>query len=74
MSSSDHPWTNGQTERVNQILEDVLRAYVSDKQFDWDIYLPLLEFAYNNRPHRGILVGRRYTHKHSILSFLTCGI
>ena len=51
MSSCDHPQTNGQTERVNQILEDMLCAYVSDKQSDWDTYLPLLEFAYNNRPH-----------------------
>ena len=48
MSSGDHPQTDGQTERVNQILEDMLRAYVSDKQSDWDTYLPLLEFAYNN--------------------------
>ena len=52
MSRGDHPQTDGQTERVNQILEDMLRAYVSDKQSDWDTYLPLLEFAYNNRPHR----------------------
>ena len=52
MSSGDHPQTDGQTERVNQILEDTLRAYVSDKQSNWDTYLPLLEFAYNNRPHR----------------------
>ncbi|MCO5612452.1 hypothetical protein L7F22_066719 [Adiantum nelumboides] len=52
MSSGDHPQTDGQTERVNQILEDMLRAYVSDRQTDWDTYLPLLEFAYNNRPHR----------------------
>ena len=52
MSSSDHPQTDGQTERVNQVLEDMLRAYVSDRQTDWDAYLPLLEFAYNNRPHK----------------------
>lgn len=52
MSSGDHPQTDGQTERVNQVLEDMLRAYVSDRQTDWDSYLPLLEFAYNNRPHK----------------------
>ncbi|KAH7435356.1 hypothetical protein KP509_06G061500 [Ceratopteris richardii] len=58
MSSGDHPQTDGQTERVNQILEDMLRAYVSmlrayvsERQTDWDSYLPLVEFAYNNRPH-----------------------
>ena len=48
MSSGDHPQTDGQTERVNQVLEDMLRAYVSDRQTHWDSYLPLLEFAYNN--------------------------
>ncbi|KAH7285734.1 hypothetical protein KP509_33G043200 [Ceratopteris richardii] len=54
MSSADHPQTDGQTERVNQILEDMLRAYVSQRQIDWDSYLPLVEFAYNNRPHKVI--------------------
>lgn len=52
MSSGDHPETDGQTERVNQVLEDMLRAYVSERQTDWDLYLPLLEFAYNKRPHK----------------------
>ena len=48
MSSGDHPQTDGQTERVNQVLEDMLRAYVSDRQSDWDSYLPLLEFSCNS--------------------------
>ncbi|KAH7427867.1 hypothetical protein KP509_10G064400 [Ceratopteris richardii] len=48
MSSGEHPQTDGQTERVNQILEDMLRAYVSEKQTDWDSFLPLVEFAYNS--------------------------
>ncbi|MCO5572540.1 hypothetical protein L7F22_026295 [Adiantum nelumboides] len=52
MSSGDHPETDGQTKRVNQILEDMLRAYVSDTQTDWDMHLFFLEFAYNNRPHK----------------------
>ena len=52
MSSGDHPQTDNKIERVNQILEDMLCAYVFDKQSDWDTYLPLLEFSYNNRPHR----------------------
>ena len=36
---------------VNQVLEDILRAYVSKKQTDWEDYLPILEFAYNITKH-----------------------
>ncbi|KAH7433568.1 hypothetical protein KP509_07G075500 [Ceratopteris richardii] len=52
MSSGDHPQTDSQTKRVNQILEDMLRAYVSERQTDRDSYFPLVEFSYNNRPHK----------------------
>ena len=30
----------------------MLRAYVSNTQTDWDMHFSLLEFAYNNRPHK----------------------
>ena len=43
MSSGDHPETDGQTERVNQTLEDMLRSYVSLRQHTWNKWLPLLE-------------------------------
>src|ERR1700722_11623194 len=43
-----HPQTDGQTKRVNQVLEDMLRAYVIDFQGSWEEHLPLVEFAYNN--------------------------
>ena len=43
-----HPQTNGQTERVNQVLEDMLRMYVMDKPTKWEDYLHLVEFSYNN--------------------------
>lgn len=43
-----HPQTDGQTERVNQILEDMLRACVLEFKGNWDGYLHLVEFAYNN--------------------------
>jgi transposase InsO family protein len=43
-----HPQTSGQTERVNQILEDMLRACVLEFPQKWDDYLPLAEFSYNN--------------------------
>ncbi|KAJ7565990.1 hypothetical protein O6H91_02G084000 [Diphasiastrum complanatum] len=51
MSTTDHPQTDGQTERVNQVLEDMLRAYVSKKQTNWEEYLSILEFAYNSTKH-----------------------
>jgi bacterioferritin (cytochrome b1) len=47
-SSAYHPQTDGQTERVNQILKDMLRACVIDYGKNWDKHLSLAEFAYNN--------------------------
>ena len=46
-SSTYHPQTDGQTERVNQILEDMLRACVIHYDKNWDKCLPLAEFSYN---------------------------
>ena len=43
-----HPQTNGQIEKVNQVLEDMLCMYVMDKPTKWEDYLHLVEFAYNN--------------------------
>jgi hypothetical protein len=47
-SSAYHPQTDGQTERVNQILEDMLRACVLTYGKDWEDNLPYTEFSYNN--------------------------
>jgi transposase InsO family protein len=47
-SSVYHPQMNGQTERVNQILEDMLRAYALKDKKSWDKCLPYAEFSYNN--------------------------
>uniref|UniRef100_A0A453RS25 Integrase catalytic domain-containing protein n=1 Tax=Aegilops tauschii subsp. strangulata TaxID=200361 RepID=A0A453RS25_AEGTS len=47
-STALHPQTNGQTERVNQILEDMLRACALDYGSSWDDNLPYAEFSYNN--------------------------
>jgi hypothetical protein len=47
-STAYHPQSDGQTERVNRILEDYLRHYVGPRQTDWDTHLPEAEFAYNN--------------------------
>ena len=53
-SSAFHPQTDGQTERVNQVLEDMLRACVIDFNGSWEEHLPLVEFAYNNSYHSTI--------------------
>ena len=47
-SSAYHPQTSGQTERVNQILEDLLRACVLSSKGSWEKWSPLAEFSYNN--------------------------
>ncbi|WVZ75872.1 hypothetical protein U9M48_023894, partial [Paspalum notatum var. saurae] len=43
-----HPHTDGQTERTNQILEDMLRACAIQYGTSWDKSLPYAEFSYNN--------------------------
>ncbi|MBW0573384.1 hypothetical protein O181_113099 [Austropuccinia psidii MF-1] len=48
LSTAYHPETDGQTERVNQILEQYLQMNFSYHQEDWNTWLPLGEFAYNN--------------------------
>ncbi|KAL4028440.1 hypothetical protein IC575_011637 [Cucumis melo] len=47
-STTFHPQTDGQTERLNQILEDMLRTCVLEFSGNWDSHLHLMEFAYNN--------------------------
>jgi transposase InsO family protein len=47
-SSAYHPQTDGQTERVNQFLDDMLRASVLQYDKNWDKCLSLAEFSYNN--------------------------
>ncbi|KAD7478941.1 hypothetical protein E3N88_02077 [Mikania micrantha] len=54
MSTAYHPQTDGQTERTNQTLEDMLRSCVIDFGGSWDIHLPLVEFSYNNSYHTSI--------------------
>jgi hypothetical protein len=66
-NSAYHPQTSGQTERVNQIPEDMLRACVLEFPQKWDECLPLAEFSYNNSYQESIkmapfeaLYGRRF--------------
>ncbi|KAE9304417.1 hypothetical protein PR003_g21753 [Phytophthora rubi] len=50
MSTAAHPETDGQTERVNRVLKDVLRIYATSFA-SWSSFLPLVEFALNNAEH-----------------------
>src|SRR5258708_16899324 len=47
-TSGYHLEGDGQMERINQVLEQYLRAYMNYQQDDWAPLLPLVEFAYNN--------------------------
>nr|GEU37999.1 putative reverse transcriptase domain-containing protein [Tanacetum cinerariifolium] len=46
--------TDGQSERTIQTLKDILRACVLDYEGSWDVYLPLVEFSYNNNYHSSV--------------------
>jgi len=50
-SMAYHPQTDGQTERVNQELEQYLRLYCNYRQNNWAEWLSIAEFSYNNRIH-----------------------
>jgi hypothetical protein len=51
MSTADHPQTDGQTERVNRVVEDILRSICAETPKRWSAMLPLVEFALNNAVH-----------------------
>ena len=71
-STAYHPQTDGQTERVNQILEDMLRACALTYQRSWDKSLPYAEFSYNNiyqasikmAPFEALYRKKAYSDKH----------
>ncbi|GMF41138.1 unnamed protein product [Phytophthora fragariaefolia] len=51
MSTADHPQTDGQTERVNRVLEDTLRSVCAEAPRTWSDMLPMVEFVLNNAVH-----------------------
>jgi len=51
MSTAYHPQTDGQTERINQVIESYLRSYCNYEQNDWASMLAMAEYAYNNSKH-----------------------
>jgi len=51
LSTALHPQTDGQTERMNQELEQYLRFFVDHRQKDWPEWLASAEFTVNNKVH-----------------------
>jgi len=51
LSTAFHLQTDGQTERVNQELEQYLRMFIDHRQEQWPEWLGIAEFAYNNKAH-----------------------
>jgi hypothetical protein len=54
LSSSYHPQTDGQTERLNQSLETYLRCTINANPKQWAKWLPLAEYWYNTTPHSAL--------------------
>lgn len=54
MSTAFHPQSDGNTERVNRVLEDMLRHYIDPTQTNWDSLLPMVQFSINNSFHESI--------------------
>ena len=53
MSTAYHPQSDGQTEVMNRILEQYLRAFVHSQPSQWFRFLPLAEWSYNTSLHSG---------------------
>lgn len=51
LSTAFHAQTDGQTERIHQLLEHYLRLFCNYEQDDWATWLPFAEYAYNTTPH-----------------------
>ena len=52
LSTGYHPQTDGQTERLNKVVEQTLRAFINRYGDDWTRYLPTTEFAINSAENR----------------------
>src|SRR5258707_5727153 len=62
-TSGYHPEGDGQTEHINQVLEQYLCAYTNYQQDNWAPLLPLVEFAYNNATSETTRVSPFFTNK-----------
>jgi len=62
MSTAYHPQTDGQTERINQVIEAYLRSYCNYEPNDWASMLAMAEYAYNNSKHSTTKISPFYTN------------
>ena len=81
LSTSFHPQTDGQTERMNRTLEESLRSYVMPHHRDWDQHLIPIEIAYNDSVHAStretpyfLNSGRHPLLPHQLQRILTAGV
>jgi len=56
LSTAYHPQTDGQTERINQELEQYLRVFIDHRQEQWLDWLGTAEFVYNNKIYTAIKI------------------
>ena len=72
-STAYHAQSDGATERLNQIIEIMLRAYISPLQDDWALFLPMVALAYNttrNVSTKEVLIQLLYIQPHDVLKRL----
>jgi len=62
MSTAYHPQTDGQTERINQVIEFYLRSYCNYEQNNWASMLAMAEYAYNNSKHSSTKISPLYAN------------
>jgi len=60
MSTAYHPQSDGQTERINHVIESYLRFYCNYEQNDWASMLAMAEDAYNNSKHSATKISPLY--------------
>ena len=77
MSTADHPQSDGQTERVNRVIGNVIHSVCVESPKTWISILPVIEFALNNAVHASNDFTRFYvnslTHPRVPLTLLLCG-
>jgi len=56
LSMAYHPQIDGQTERINQELEQYLRVFIDHRQEQWPDWLGTVGFVYNNKIHTAIKI------------------